>query len=85
MPPPRRNLRHWLPRLLVLASAVGLLLPLPRYLRGLSQGEYLVWLSQVAWVLGLALAGGLLAALGLAWHRRRRGRPAPPRPGTDGP
>jgi hypothetical protein len=64
------KLRHWLPRLLLLAFAGGLLLPLPRYLRGLTPEEYMVWLSQVLWVTGLALAAGLLALLARWWRRR---------------
>ncbi|MBI4799426.1 MAG: hypothetical protein HY794_12025 [Desulfarculus sp.] len=67
------KLRHWLPRLLLLALAASLLTPLPRYLRGLTPEEYVVWLSQVVWVAGLALAVGLAAVLGL-WWRRRGGR-----------
>lgn len=67
------KLRHWLPRLLLLALAASLLTPLPRYLRGLTPDEYVVWLSQVVWVAGLALAVGLAAVLGL-WWRRRGGR-----------
>ncbi|MBI5521211.1 MAG: hypothetical protein HY910_01190 [Desulfarculus sp.] len=62
-------MRHWLPRLLLLALAASLLTPLPRYLRGLTLDEYVVWLSQVA---GLALAVGLAAVLGLWWRRGRR-------------
>lgn len=69
--PPFNKLRHWLPRLLLLAVAASLLTPLPRYLRGLTPEEYVVWLSQVIWVVGLALAVGLAAGLGLWWHRRR--------------
>ncbi|MFH1033779.1 MAG: hypothetical protein V1806_04670 [Pseudomonadota bacterium] len=70
--PPRRRLTHWLPRLLLLVFAVGLFLPLPRYLRGLGREEYLVWLSQVLWVLGLLLAAALGVALAWWWRRRRR-------------
>lgn len=73
MAPPGK-LRHWLPRLLLLALAASLLTPLPRYLRGLTPDEYLVWLSQAIWVAGLALALGLTAGLGLWWRRRRGGK-----------
>jgi len=69
---PRRQHFRWLPRVLLLAAAASLLTPLPRYLRGLTPEEYVVWLSQLIWVLGLALAVAVLAALGLWWRRRRQ-------------
>jgi hypothetical protein len=62
---------HWLPRLALGVFALSLIFPLPRYLKGLEGGEYLVWLSQVGWVVQLALAMLLAGAVGIWWGRRR--------------
>jgi hypothetical protein len=75
--PTWRKTCYWLPRLLLLVFAGGLFLPLPRYVRGMAQEEYMVWLSQVLWVLGLALAGGLVVVLVLCWRRRQRADQGP--------
>jgi hypothetical protein len=64
-------LRYWLPRLLLGAFALSLVFPLPRYLGGMEAGEYLMWLSQAAWVLICAAGLGGLGLLGRWWRRRR--------------
>lgn len=64
--------RRWLPRLLLLAFCLSLVLPLPRYLAGLEAGEFGLWLGRLAWVAGLAVLILLLGLLG-RWLTRRRG------------
>lgn len=68
------RLRYWLPRLLLGFFALSLVFPLPRYLAGMESGEYLLWLSQVAWVAACAAALAALGLLGWWWRRRRRGK-----------
>ena len=75
----RRPVFHWLPRLLLALFLASIFFPLPRYLRGLERGEFVVWLSQVLWVAGLLLACGLLV-MAAVWWLRRRGRGRGPLP-----
>ena len=66
----RRLILHWLPRLLLAVFLASIFLPLPRYLRGLEPGEFLVWLSQLLWVVGLLLLCGVLIMARVWWRRR---------------
>ena len=47
----------------ILASVVAVILPLPRYARSLSDGEYIVWLARLIWVLLLTLGVGVVLLL----------------------
>ena len=47
----------------ILASVVAVILPLPRYARSLSDGEYIVWLARLIWVLMLTLGVGVVLLL----------------------
>jgi type III secretory pathway component EscS len=43
----------------ILASVVAVILPLPQYVRSLSDEEYIVWLARLIWVLMLTLGVGV--------------------------
>jgi len=47
----------------ILASVVAVILPLPQYVRSLSDEEYIVWLARLIWVLMLTLGVGVLLLL----------------------
>ena len=47
----------------ILSSVVAVILPLPRYARSLSDGEYIVWLARLIWVLMLTLGVGVVLLL----------------------
>lgn len=52
---------RWLPRLLVLSFAVSVFFPAPGFVAGLAADEYLVWVTQVCWVVGVPLCFWALA------------------------
>ena len=47
----------------ILASVVAVILPLPQYVRSLSDEEYIVWLARLIWVLMLTLGVGVVLLL----------------------
>jgi hypothetical protein len=47
----------------ILASVVAVILPLPQYVRSLSDEEYTVWLARLIWVLMLTLGVGVVLLL----------------------
>jgi hypothetical protein len=54
----------------ILASVAAVILPVPQYARDLSDGEYIVWLARLIWVLTLTV--GVLAVLLLVGFVFRR-------------
>jgi len=64
-----RGFRHWMPRLVVLASVAALALPTPSYVARLTRDELVLWWADVLWVLLLPTA---FVAVLLGVHRLRR-------------
>ena len=54
----------------ILASVAAVILPVPQYACNLSDGEYIVWLARLIWVLTLTV--GVLAVLLLVGFVFRR-------------
>ncbi len=66
----RRGFWYWFVRLLVLAMVGSVWINLPRYLHGMDQETYVVWLARVLWVVGLpAVFAGVIAIVGRRWRR----------------
>ena len=47
----------------ILASIVAVILPVPQYVRSLSDEEYIVWLARLIWVLMLTVGVGVVLLL----------------------
>ena len=47
-------------KIFVIASVLAVILPLPKFARGLSDDEYIVWLARFIWVLMIAFGACVL-------------------------
>jgi uncharacterized iron-regulated membrane protein len=65
------TLRYWAPRIAVLAFAVSLILPAPKFIRQMGEGDLFLWLARLIWILGLMAVFAMMGLVGSAWKKRR--------------
>ncbi len=54
------KLNYWLPRFLAIGFALSLVLPVPGFLRGLDDGQYILWLARLIWVVSVPVVFGVI-------------------------
>lgn len=43
--------KYWFPRLIILGFAVSMVMPAPKFITGMEEAEFVVWLLRLIWVL----------------------------------
>lgn len=69
-PKSKRGFGYWFPRLLVISLVLSVWLNLPKYLHGMDERQYVVWLARVAWVVGVPLIFAVVIGLIGRWRGR---------------
>jgi hypothetical protein len=65
-----RTLRYWAPRIAVLAFAVSLILPAPKFIRQMGEGDFFIWLARLICILGLMALFALMGLAGAVCRKR---------------
>ena len=67
------KLGYWLPRILVLGFALSLVLPAADFLQGLDDGQYMLWLTRIIWVITVPVVFGAILLVIALLSRKKRG------------
>ena len=70
----KNRLLYWFPRLIVIGFAVSLPFSAPEFITSLDNGEFVVWLLRLVWV--LIFPGALVSVLFLTWMAGKLRGPA---------